>query len=143
MTPLPRDKYGGHGGPKLRKIAESLNAVARSIFDLLRYVTFSVIVGNADLHGKNLSFLHQGDGTVKLAPMYDVMCTTHYDGSDGGRFVDTELGLFIAGQTDIVRVTTDNLIGEARTWGIRTGTAGTAIAETRRRSNGIARLSGA
>ncbi len=49
--------------------------------------------------------------------------------SNGGRFVDTELGLFIAGRTDIVRVTTDNLIGEARTWGIHTGTAGTAIAE--------------
>ncbi len=51
MTPLPRDKYEGHGRPKLRKIAESLNAWDGSIFDLLRYVTFVMIVGNADLHG--------------------------------------------------------------------------------------------
>ncbi len=125
----PEHKYEAHGGPKLRKIAEVLTAWNGSAVELLRYEAFSVVVGNADLHGKNISFLHQGDGTIKLAPMYDVMCTTHYNGSDGGRDVDTELGLFIGTQTDIVRVTLDDLVAEARSWGIRTTVARTVVTE--------------
>ncbi|MBK7322570.1 MAG: HipA domain-containing protein [Candidatus Microthrix sp.] len=34
-----------------------------------------MVVGNADLHGKNLSLLHR-EGVVSLAPCYDVMSTT-------------------------------------------------------------------
>ncbi len=65
--------------PKLRKIAELLTDWNGLAVELLRYVAISVLVGNGDLHGKDISFLHQGDSTVKLVPMYDVMCTTHYD----------------------------------------------------------------
>jgi hypothetical protein len=57
------------------------------------------------------------------------MCTTHYDGSDGGRDVDTELGLFIGTQTDILRVTLDDLVAEARSWGIRATVARTVVTE--------------
>ena len=76
MTHLPKHKYEAHGGPKLRKIVEVLTDWNGLAVELLRYVAFSVLVGNGDLHGTDISFLHQGDGTVKLAPMYDVMCTT-------------------------------------------------------------------
>jgi hypothetical protein len=62
--------------------------------------------------------------------MYDVMCTTHhYDLSDGGRDVDTELGLFIGAQRDILRVTLDDLVADARSWGIRTTVARTVVTE--------------
>lgn len=129
MTYVARHKYEAYGGPKLRKIAEVLTQWGGSAVELLQHVTFSVLVGNADLHGKNISFLHHVDGTVDLTPIYDVMCTTHYDGEDGRRNVDTQLGLFIGSQTDVLRVTIDDLVTEAKSWGMRTPTAKSTIDE--------------
>ena len=119
MTRVTRLKYQAFGGPNLRAIAKVLTQWGGSATDLLRYVTFSVLMGNADLHGKNLSLLHRDDGTVTLAPIYDVMCTTYYDGQQGWRQIDTELGLFIADKTDILTVTVDDLVAEAQTWGLQ------------------------
>lgn len=128
MTRVAKQKYESYGGPPLRAIAETLTQWGGSAVELLEHVTFSVLMGNADLHGKNISFLHHGDGTVGLAPIYDVMCTTHYDGQAGRRDVDTGLGLFIGGQTDILQVTTDDLVTEATSWGMRPATAHATIA---------------
>lgn len=36
-----------------------------------------VIAGNADAHGKNFSLLYAGDD-VRLAPLYDLLCTARY-----------------------------------------------------------------
>ncbi len=123
MTRVTREKYEAFGGPNLRAIAKVLTQWGGSATDLLRQVTFSVLMGNADLHGKNLSFLHDGGGTVALAPIYDVMSTTYYDGQQGRRAVDTELGLFIADKTDILTVAIDDLIAEAGAWGVRSAAA--------------------
>ncbi len=123
MTRVAREKYEVFGGPNLRAIAKVLTQWGGSATDLLHHVTFSVLMGNADLHGKNLSLLHGDDGTIALAPIYDVMCTTYYDGQQGRRAVDTELGLFIAGKTDILTVTVDDLVAEARAWGMQSTTA--------------------
>jgi len=129
LTYLPKHKYQAYGGPNLADVAAVLTNWGGSLDELLRYITFSVMIGNADLHGKNISFLHDGDRTVSLAPMYDVMSTTHYDGGDDGRHVDTELGMFIAGQVDILRVATDDLVAEAGRWGMRTAHATRTISE--------------
>ena len=61
--------------------------------------------------------------------MYDVMCTTHYDGTEGLAAVDTELGLFIGRQTDILHVGIDDLVDEATSWGMRASTARATITE--------------
>ena len=129
MTHLPRHKYEAHGGPTLVRIARVVSNWGGSLSELLRYVSFNVMVGNADLHGKNISLLHRGDGTVELAPMYDVMCTTHYVATTSDRAVDTELGLFIADQTDILAVTADDMVAEAKRWGMRAVTAAGSISE--------------
>jgi len=123
MTRVAREKYEAFGGPNLRAIAKVLTQWGGSATDLLQHVTFSVLMGNADLHGKNLSFLHSDDGTIALAPIYDVMCTTYYDGRQGRRAVDTQLGLFIADKTDILTFTADDLVAEARAWGMQSTTA--------------------
>ena len=123
MTRVAREKYEAYGGPNLRAIAKVLTQWGGSATDLLQDVTFSVLMGNADLHGKNLSFLHNDDGTIAFAPIYDVMCTTYYDGQQRRRRVDTELGLFIADKTDILTVTADDLVAEARAWGMQSTTA--------------------
>jgi serine/threonine-protein kinase HipA len=42
---------------------------------LLRWQVFNVLAGNSDGHAKNLALLHLGDGTTRLAPFYDLVCT--------------------------------------------------------------------
>ena len=34
-----------------------------------------MLVGNSDGHAKNLSLLHLPNGTIRLAPFYDLVCT--------------------------------------------------------------------
>jgi serine/threonine-protein kinase HipA len=92
---------------------------ANATDDLLTQLTFNVIVGNADYHGKNISFLHQDDGSVRLAPLYDAMCTVYYSGTNGMPSVDTGLGLHISNKTDINDVTMDDIANEASRWGMR------------------------
>ncbi len=38
-------------------------------------VAFTVTIGNADAHGKNLGFVHRQPGAVSLAPLYDTVPT--------------------------------------------------------------------
>src|SRR5262249_30260731 len=39
---------------------------------------FHYLVGNADAHAKNISLLHEDVGRVRLAPLYDIVCTAAY-----------------------------------------------------------------
>ncbi|MBC7461146.1 MAG: HipA domain-containing protein, partial [Thermoleophilia bacterium] len=43
-----------------------------ALFDL---ALASFALGNSDQHGKNVSFLHDGQGSVQLAPAYDIVST--------------------------------------------------------------------
>ena len=43
---------------------------------------FNYLIGNADAHGKNVSFLHEGAGRVRLAPLYDLVSTAAYPDLD-------------------------------------------------------------
>lgn len=129
LTPTAKHKYEAFGGPSLRRIASLLDTWGGDPRELLRYVTFNVIVGNADLHGKNVSLLHHGDGTITLAPLYDVMCTTYYDGTGDRRRVDTEPGLFVAGRRDITAIDAADLVDEAESWHIRRSTARAVVDE--------------
>ncbi|MHB1129063.1 MAG: HipA domain-containing protein [Ilumatobacteraceae bacterium] len=122
LTAPPDRKYQRHT-PSLSLVAVSQlldqwgepNAAA----SLLAQLAFNVIIGNADYHGKNISFLHEPDGTVRLAPLYDAMCTVCYSGTDGTPNVETELGLHISNKTDINDVTMEDIASEASRWGMR------------------------
>jgi serine/threonine-protein kinase HipA len=87
--------------------------------DLLSHLAFNIIIGNADYHGKNVSLLHDPDGVIHLAPLYDAMCTCYYSGRDGVPAVDTELGLYVGGARDINEVTMRHVIEESSRWGMR------------------------
>jgi serine/threonine-protein kinase HipA len=54
---------------------------------------FHYLVGNADAHAKNISLIHGGDG-VRLAPLYDVLCTAAYPE------LDKQLALSIGDELD-------------------------------------------
>jgi serine/threonine-protein kinase HipA len=47
-----------------------------------RMAVFNFLVGNADAHGKNVSFLHGGGGRVRLAPLYDLLSTAAWPDLD-------------------------------------------------------------
>ena len=78
----PDRKYQGEGGPGLPAMFELLTrhssrpAVDRLL--LLQMVVFHFLLGNADAHAKNFSLL-LGPNEVRLAPVYDALCTLVYE----------------------------------------------------------------
>lgn len=75
-------KYEESGGPSLSTIWRLLrshsSAPAVDGRQLLRWISFNFLIGNADAHGKNLALLYSETGSVRLAPFYDLLCTTVY-----------------------------------------------------------------
>lgn len=103
----------------LRAIAGLLDA-DRPVFDkgeadverLLRYITFTVAVGNTDAHAKNFSIIKPESGRPLLAPLYDAApISLSYDGR-------RELAMLIAGESYQPNVTKDHLVSEALAWGV-------------------------
>ena len=86
---------------------------------LAEVATFTVAIGNADAHGKNLSLLLPPGGRIQLAPLYDVKSTRQYPdvaGPRGRARVSTELAMFIDGIRQIDAVDTVALRVEATRW---------------------------
>ena len=83
LSVMPERKYEEDGGPGVRDILEAIIRFSVDPIDdskaFLRAVIFSYLIGNADAHAKNYSFLHiDKGGHVRLAPFYDIACTTIY-----------------------------------------------------------------
>jgi serine/threonine-protein kinase HipA len=108
----PEQKYEEDGGPSLRQIAEILQVAVSpdSLDQLLRAVTLNVAIGNGDAHGKNYSLLHEPSGALRLAPLYDLVCTLVYG--------DDRLAMYIDNLHRSDRVTADRLVNEAVRWGM-------------------------
>jgi len=108
----PERKYQEDGGPSLRRIAEILEtAVSPDALEmLLQAVTINMLVANGDAHGKNFSLLHDEAGALRLAPLYDLICTLVYG--------DDRLAMYVDNVHRTNRVTTDRLINEAVAWGL-------------------------
>ena len=74
----PERKYQQEGGPLLRDCIEMLRewstVAALDIRDFLDGLIFNMLIGNADAHGKNYSFLYRRTDR-RLAPFYDLVCT--------------------------------------------------------------------
>ncbi len=107
-----------------------------AIAELFRTVVFSWLIGNGDLHGKNLS-IFSPDGVWQPTPAYDLLCTQPYAGwrdpmalSLFGRsnkltrnhFVDSgeRLGLRPRATNAMI----DSLVDAAREWPDRCGEIG-------------------
>lgn len=129
-------KYEVHGGPRLAQVADildRLNGKIEQLDLLLQVATFTVAVGNADAHGKNLSLLNDPVGTIRLAPLYDVMSTIHYphvSTPDGRRPVSTDLAMRVNGRGSVHEVTVDDLVAEAVTWSYPRNRAADLVAAT-------------
>lgn len=133
--PLHKYEYDdehGHRGPTLRDLAATV-ASHLGLAQLARFldvVAFNVIIGNADAHARNVSFLLHQDGSVGFSPLYDLICTRVYDG------VSTDLSQRINGQHDIDTVTIDDLVAEAESWGLTNRLARRRVIDTFTRTSG-------
>jgi serine/threonine-protein kinase HipA len=77
----PEFKYQAEGGPGFKRCFELVRTVSSApALDLLLLfdaAVFNFLIGNGDAHGKNFSLLYGGSG-VRLAPLYDLVCTQAY-----------------------------------------------------------------
>lgn len=110
---IGHQKYQKYGGRvSLSRIARMLAAAGQPLDSLLRMVVLAVAVGNLDMHAKNISLLHPVDGSIVLAPSYDVVPQAHLPN-------DGELALAVDGEYRHAALTRQHLINEARSWRIR------------------------
>ena len=76
-------KYQSAGGPSLADcfglIREACSAPALDLIALLEAVIFNLLIGNHDAHAKNFSLLYRPDQSIRLAPLYDLVCTVYYE----------------------------------------------------------------
>jgi serine/threonine-protein kinase HipA len=122
MGLLPSRKYQDDGGPSLAQMAVILKAFdADSLATLVQATTFNVVVGNGDAHGKNFSLLHSPNGTVRLAPLYDLLSTLLYD--------DDRLAMHIDNVRRTNRVTAGRIVNEAVSWGLARQRAGDLVGD--------------
>jgi len=70
-----RDKYNGSGELCVRLLRKYASEPLVEILKLYRLLVFGWWVANGDMHLKNLSLLTSRDGTRKLSPAYDLVCT--------------------------------------------------------------------
>ncbi len=111
-----RAKYEADGGPSLRQIARLLQEWAadprEELLRLLDQVTFTVAIGDADAHGKNISVLHPEPGRIGLSPLYDTVPTGLWPN------LRKRAAMSIGGAVDLPDVTLDDILNEARRWGL-------------------------
>lgn len=119
----PRKKYQEDGGPSLRQVAGLVQAVAPrdDLDDLVRAVVLNVVLGNGDAHGKNFSLVHEPAGGLRLAPLYDVLCTSIYG--------QNRLAMYIDSVQRVERVTVERIVNEATGWGMPRSRAREIVAD--------------
>lgn len=83
---VPAVKYEREGGPTVADCAELIRrncrAPARDLTAFLDALLFSFVIANHDAHAKNYSLLLDGPGSIRLAPLYDLISTAVYPGTD-------------------------------------------------------------
>ncbi|WP_129664840.1 type II toxin-antitoxin system HipA family toxin [Phytoactinopolyspora endophytica] len=107
-------KYQKHGGRvSLARIAGILSAIGDpdSLNRLLRMTVLSAAVGNLDMHAKNVSLLHRPDGSMTLAPAYDLVPQAHQPN-------DQEMALAVDQEYRHQAITRAHLVAEGRAWGL-------------------------
>lgn len=79
----PASKYRIHTETAIGALGDACarggGSVAAATLELLRIVMFSWLIGNGDLHGKNLS-IYCPDGFWRPTPAYDLLTTQPYTG---------------------------------------------------------------
>jgi serine/threonine-protein kinase HipA len=95
---LHLEKYQHEGGPSVREAIALIDAEsavpARDRQQFWLAVTFNILIGNCDAHGKNYSLLYDSPAP-SLAPFYDLLSTAVYEE------LTTRLAMSIDGATHL------------------------------------------
>jgi serine/threonine-protein kinase HipA len=128
-----RGKYEAHGGPSLVQVAGLLDRYAtdpvHELEQLARSMTFTVAIGNADAHGKNLAFVHDPPGSIRLGPLYDTVPTVCWER------LPTRAAMSVNGRTELAlrahdSITVEDLLTEAAAWRLEASRAERAVIGT-------------
>ena len=78
----PEAKYQSEGGPGLPQCFDLVRTLSAApvvdIGRLLDAMLFNAVIGNNDAHAKNFAWLLRGTDRIRLAPLYDLVCTVAY-----------------------------------------------------------------
>ncbi|HEX3517932.1 MAG TPA: HipA domain-containing protein [Solirubrobacteraceae bacterium] len=111
---MRRGKYQSAGGPSLNEAAELLDRYAQDpreqLDRLLAAATFTVLIGNADAHGKNIALLHPTTEHIELAPLYDTVPTVLWPK------LRRQGAMSVSGRYELDAITIADLVEEARSW---------------------------
>lgn len=77
---------------------------------LARSLVFTVLIGNADAHAKNLALLHPSGEVIELAPLYDTVPTVLWPA------LKDRAAMLVAGQDRLSAVSLDDVRREVRGW---------------------------
>jgi len=123
-----RGKYEHAGGPAFREVAELLDRHAvdplPQLRQLVRVVTYTAAIGNADAHGKNLSLLHSEPGHIVLAPLYDTVPTAMWPK------LPARAAMSVNEKPQLADIGVSDIAEEARTWAFDSSAAREAAIET-------------
>ena len=78
----PSKKYEGVNFANITGMVWKLTGEA-GLTDFIRRLTFSILIGNGDMHLKNWSFIYADRYTPTLTPAYDLVSTIPYIPADG------------------------------------------------------------
>ena len=95
MGILPAAKYAVDSEAAVLALASATHAPKIAARNLYLQLVFAWLVGNGDLHAKNLSILQAPDGRWSVAPVHDVACTAVYR--------DMTMALPVDGRTTRIR----------------------------------------
>ena len=99
-------------GPGLDELAALIDVHLgkAGLVPFLLTAAFNVLIGNADAHARNLSLLLEPDGGVRLAPLYDLVCTRAYPE------LEREAAQRVNGVEDIDAIGVDDLRAHGAGW---------------------------
>lgn len=111
----PDHKYESDGGPSILQMVKLLQQYSTEpIVDIqlfVRSIIFNFLIGNCDAHGKNYSLL-ENDGAIRLAPLYDLVCTRAYPE------LTLKFSMKIGGKYDIRKIAWKDFLETGKACGI-------------------------
>jgi serine/threonine-protein kinase HipA len=112
-------KYQQAGIDSLIACVEQCGNPARSRISILQWALFNLLIGNADAHLKNLSFLVKPP-RIELAPFYDLVSTESYRASadNDPRWPYRELTMPVGNASTFAEVTAENFLAFADQLGV-------------------------
>ncbi len=115
-----KDHREGASFQKLFATADSFTSKLQLSIFLIRWAIYSLIIGNADAHGKNVSFFLDEYGLTP-APLYDLLAVAmHITFNDEEKIkeIDQELAMAFGDEFELDAVKAYDLIDFARSCGI-------------------------